>query len=183
MGLQLNVELDTNLGPTNRAYIRIETCRVNKVLAQIEFTTTCWIDKQAADKFYRTYLDDPMTNSEGILTKEVVYYVTEDDKDGKELVIENYYKVPTVREETVEVPIYETKLVKKLVPYISFDENGEEVEKQKEVEKEEQVQVTTQTVQKQLIDYSLIEKPFELAYSHLKAELSKLFPVESIIEK
>lgn len=181
MGLKINVELDTNLGPTDEAYIRIETCRINKVQAQLEFTTTCWVDKESADKFYRKYIDDSLTNSNGLLTKEVVYYKSKDDKNGTDVVIENYYKVPTTTLVTVEDPIYETQLVKKTVPYVSFDENGEEVIKEKEIETEEKIQVSSRTVQKELIDYSLIERPFELAYKHLTNELSKIFPTESIV--
>ena len=182
MGLHINVDLDTNLGPTNEAYIRIETCRINKVLAQLEFTTTCWVDKDSADKFYRTYLDDSFANSNGLLTKEVVYYKNENDKKGTEVVIENYYKVSTVKNVTIEEPVYETKVVTKTVPYVSFDENGEEVIKEKEIETEEKVQVGTNTVEKQLIDYSLMEKPFEFAYKYLKSELTKIFPKSKIVQ-
>lgn len=182
MGLQINVDLDTNLGPTDEAYIRIETCRINKIQAQLEFTTTTWVDKDSADKFYRKYIDDPLTNSNGLLTKEVVYYKNQDDKSGTEVVIENYYKVKTVKTVTVEDPIYDIKITTKTVPYVSFDENGEEVIKEKEIEQEEKVQIGSNKVEKQLIDYTLMEKPFELAYEHLKAELSKTFPLESLVQ-
>ena len=77
MGLVLKVDLDTSGGSTKEAYIRIETCRINKVQAQLEFTTTCWINKKAAGKFYRKYLDDPLTNAGGLIKKEVVYYKDE----------------------------------------------------------------------------------------------------------
>ena len=98
------------------------------------------------------------------------------------MVIENYYKVPTVVEVTVDEPIYEKKVVKKQVPYISFDENGDEVEKIKTVEREEKVQVDTKTKKRKLIDYSLMEKPFEFAYQYLKEELEKKFG-KKIIKK
>ena len=35
MGLTLKVDLDTSAGSTDQAYIRIETCRINKVQAQV----------------------------------------------------------------------------------------------------------------------------------------------------
>lgn len=182
MGLVLKVDLDTSRGSTQEAYIRIETCRINKVQAQLEFTTTCWINKKAAGSFYRKYLDDPLTNAGGLINKEVVYYKDENDIKGTEVSIENFYKVHTVKEITVEEPVYETKVVKKEVPYISFDENGDEVEKVKTVEKEEKVQVDTLVKKRKLIDYSLMEKPFEFAYQYLKDELSKFFPKSKIVK-
>ena len=183
MGLVIKVDLDTSRGSTNEAYIRIETCRINKVQAQLEFTTTCWINKKAASKFYRKYLDDPLTNAGGLVNKEVVFYKSKDDVEGTEVGIENYYKVPTVKEVIIEEPIYETKLVVKQVPYISFDENGEEVEKIKTVEREEKVEIRKEKKKKKLIDYSLMEKPFEFAYSYLKEELEKKFGQGNIVKK
>jgi len=183
MGLVLKVDLDTSGGSTKEAYIRIETCRINKVQAQLEFTTTCWINKKAAGKFYRKYLDDPLTNAGGLIKKEVVYYKNAKDIVGTEISIENYYKVPVVEEVTVEEPIYEKKLVKKEVPFISFNENGEEIEKTKIVEREEKVQVDAKKIKRKLIDYSLMEKPFEFAYKHLHKELSKFFPKNKIVQE
>jgi len=182
MGLTIKVDLDTSGGSTKEAYIRIETCRINKVQAQLEFTTTCWVNKKSAGKFYRKYLDDPLSNAGGLIKKEVVYYKNDKDVEGKEVTIENYFKVPTVEEVTVEEPVYETKVVKKQVPYISFDENGDEVEKIKTITKEEQVQVDVKIRKRKLIDYSLMEKPFEFAYKHLKDELSKIFPKSKIVK-
>ena len=183
MGLTLKVDLDTSAGSTKEAYIRIETCRINKVQAQLEFTTTCWINKKSAGKFYRKYLDDPLTNAGGLIKKEVVYYKDSKDLKGTELSIENYYKVPVVEEVIIEEPIYEKKLVKKEVPFISFNENGEEIEKTKIVEREEKVQVDAKKIKKKLIDYSLMEKPFEFAYKHLHSELSKFFPKNMIVQE
>lgn len=183
MGLVIKAELDTSRGSTKEAYIRIETCRINKVQAQLEFTTTCWINKKAASKFYRKYLDDSLTNAGGLINKEVVFYKNKDDIEGTEVAIENYYKVPTVVEVSVDKPIYEKKVVEKQVPFISFDENGDEIEKIKTVKREEKVQVDTITKKRKLIDYSLMDKPFEFAYQHLKEELEKKFGKDKIVKQ
>ena len=183
MGLVLKVDLDTSGGSTKEAYIRIETCRINKVQAQLEFTTTCWINKKAAGKFYRKYLSDPLTNAGGLIKQEVVYYSDAADINGTEVVLANYYKVPLTTGITVEEPIFEKQFVKKEVPYVSFDENGDEIEKIKIVTKEVDVQVGSNKIKKQLIDYSLMERPFELAYKHLKNELAKYFPKSSIVKE
>ena len=117
-----------------------------------------------------------------MIKREVVYYSDSEDLDGKEVTLDNYFKVSTVNEVTVEEPVYKKQVVVKEVPYVSFDENGDEVEKIKIVEREEDVQVDTISKKRKLIDYSLMEKPFELAYKHLKDELSKHFPKDKIVQ-
>jgi len=180
MGLRLNVDLDTNRGQTSEAYIKVETVRFNRVQTRIEFTTSCWVNKESADAFDKKYVDDPLGSSIGLLTKEVVYYEDENDVEGTEVSIENFYTQQIYREETVETPIYENKEVTKLVPYVSFDENGDEVIKEKEVVKTEKVQVDTKTETKKLVDFSLIDNIFDFTYKALKQELSKIFPEDKI---
>jgi len=180
MGLRLNVDLDTNRGQTNEAYIKIETVRFNRVLTRIEYTTSCWVNKQAADAFEKKYVDDPLGSSQGLLTKEVVYYKDENDVEGEEVTIENYYTAEICREESVETPIYEEKEIKKLVPYVSFDENGDEVIKEKEVTKKEKVQVDSKVEIKKLVDFSLIDNIFDFTYQSLVKELSNIFPEDKL---
>lgn len=183
MGLRLNIDLDTNLGFTNNAYIRIETCRINKVQAQLEYTTTCWINKTSADKFYRKYLDEPMPNAAGILTKEVVFYKDLNDTDGTEVSIENYYKAPVVELVKEKMPIYENKEIEKVIPYVSFDENGDEVITEKTVKAVEKVIVKEEIKEREKINYSLFDKPLEYAYTHLTEQLSKIFPNSKIVKE
>jgi len=45
MGLQINVDLDTNRGQTNEAYILLESVRFNRVNTRVEFTTSLWLNK------------------------------------------------------------------------------------------------------------------------------------------
>lgn len=180
MGLRLNVDLDTNRGQTNEAYVRIETIRFNRVLCRIEYTISCWVNKQAADAFDKKYIDDPLGSSQGILTKEVVYYDDDDDVDGREVVIDNYYTCEIYREEKIETPVYEEQEVVKLVPYVTFDENGEEKIVDKEIKKIEQVQVGVDTVIKKVVDFSLVEDMFDFTHKVLKDELSKIFPEDRI---
>lgn len=180
MGLRLNVDSDTNRGQTGEAYIKVETVRFNRVQTRVEFTTSCWVNKEAADAFDKKYVDDPLGSSVGLLTKEVVYYKDEKDVEGTEVTIENFYTQQIYREEKVETPIYEDKEVLKLVPYVSFDENGDEVVKEKEVVKTEKVQVDTKTEIKKLVDFSLVNNIFEFTYNALKKELSNIFPEDKI---
>ena len=180
MGLRLNIDLDTNRGQTSEAYIKVETIRFNRVQTRVEYTTSCWVNKEAADAFDKKYVDDPLGSSVGLLTKEVVYYKDEKDVKGTEVTIENFYTEEIYREEVVDTPIYENKQVAKLVPYVSFDENGDEVIKEKEVVKTEKVQVDTKTETKKLVDFSLVDNIFEFTYNSLKKQLSQFFPEDKI---
>lgn len=183
MGLRLKLDLDTNLGFTDKAYIRIETCRINKVQAQIEYTTSCWINKDSADKFYRDYLDEKMPNAEGIVTKEVVFYKDLNDTTGTEVSINNFYKASVVESVEELTPIYEEKEIDKVIPYITFDEEGEELLKEKVVKSLEKIKVREELKERQKINYSLFNNPLEHAYKHLKEQLSKTFPEDKIVKE
>lgn len=180
MGLRLNVDLDTNRGQTNEAYIRIETIRFNRVLCRVEFTTSCWINKEAADGFDRKYIGDPLGSSQGILTKEVVYYESKDDVEGKEVVIDNYYTCEIYREEVTETPVYEQKIVVKSIPYVTFDDDGEEVIVEKQVKKLERVQTGVNTQIKKIVDFSIVNNIFDFTNQALFNELSKIFPKDKL---
>ena len=86
-----------------------------------------------------------------------------------------------VKEEKVEIPIMEKKKVAVEVPYISFDENGDEVTLYRTVEEEKQVKVGVKKEVKKVIDYSIIDKLTIYSYGILKDELSKLFPKSKIL--
>lgn len=176
MGLTIKSDLDTSRGSSQEVYIRIESCRVNKVLGEMEFTTTLWVSENSAKNFYKTYVDDSIGNAEGIIKQEVVYYTDENDIDGVEVKIPNHFKIGFTKEVITEEPIYEVKLVKKKIPYISFDKEGNEIEKVKIVSKEENVQVGTNKTSRLKIDYDQVDRPFVFAYNHIKKELKKLLP-------
>ena len=84
---------------------------------------------------------------------------------------------------TVEEPILEEKETEKEVPYISFDENGDEITKYRTVKKKEKVTVGHKTVKRDKIDNSIIGDLPSYCYSHIEKELKKIFPKGEIINK
>ena len=78
MGLVLNIDLETNLGPTTKAYISIDSIRINKTLAEIKFSLSAWLDKTYADKFFRKYTEEDLNNAKGQISSNLLYYETED---------------------------------------------------------------------------------------------------------
>lgn len=179
MGLLLNVDLETSLGPTHEAYVTVEGIRANRATGKIMFTTTTWIDKQAADKFYKSNFEDNGNNAVGLFSSNVLYY-TEGDKEGIEVHIPNTFNVPMGKKQLVEEPVFENKDISKEVPYTSFDEEGNELTLYRTVTSQEKVQVGTNKVEKTVIDKSIMNNLASYCYERLIEEMGKLFPSDKI---
>lgn len=175
MGLVMNMDLETSAGPTKEAYCRIDTYRVDKVTNRLRFAVTYWTDKESAAKFNRTYLEEGMKQAYGLFSSKVVYY-PDQLSEGDEVDLPTFFDVRMADEIVVEEPILEEQEIEKEVPYISFDENGDEITKYRTVKKKEKVEVGSKTVKKNKIDNSIIGDLPEYCYQHITKELKKLFP-------
>lgn len=180
MGLRLNVDLDTNRGATKSAYIILETVRFNRVNTRVEYTTSFWYDKQAAEAFQKKEVGGELGSSDGMLQREIIYYKSKTDFKGTEITLPNYFMADIYRLETITEPIYEEQEVEREVPFISFDDEGNEVMKKKKVKKLEQVKVGENTIEKKLFDTSVIHNIFEYTYEQLKKELTQYFPADKL---
>lgn len=180
MGLRLNVELDTNRGATNEAYIILETVRFNRVNTRVEFTTSFWVNKQAAEAFQKKEVGGELGSSEGMLQREVIYYKDKEDYEGTEITLPNYFMADVFRKKVIKEPLYEEKEVEKEVPFVSFDEEGNEVIKKRKIIKLEQVKVGENKIEKKLFDTSVISNIFEYTYIQLKEQLTQYFPADKL---
>jgi hypothetical protein len=88
--------------------------------------------------------------------------------------------MPMYTNQIIEVPVYETQEVTKEVPYVSFNEDGEEITLYRTVKQQEEVQIDTKEVTKKVIDYSLVNRLEEVSYEYLKEKLTEHFPEGSI---
>jgi len=180
MGFILNVDLETTSGPTSEFYIRIENWKINRASNLVTFTTTAWLDKEHASNFNRKYADDKSRNAVGLVGSKVIYYEDELSK-GEKVNIKNLYTFEMIKEQEVEIPVYKTKTVQVEVPYISFDEQGDEITLYRTVDEEKEVQVNTITETKKVIDLSVLEDLTGNSYKVLKEELKKFFPSDKIL--
>jgi len=178
MGLVINLELETNRGPTKELFFRIDSYRINSTVNEVIFTTTTWLSKEYADKTLRKYVEQPIQPSVGLVSNKVIDYSS--DTNGREIVTENLYKLQMSKISDVEEPIYEEKEISKEHPYISFDEEGNEITLYRTVTTKEKVQVGVVKKNKELVDYSFLDNLKLNCYSHLKKELSKVFPEDNI---
>lgn len=179
MGFQLNVDLETSLGPSQEVYARVEGISYNKHTAAVMFQIAYWVDRNHALKATRTFLDEEHKNMVGLIYDKVIYY-PEGTTEEIEIHLPQYLDIFAVNEEEVEIPIYETKVTNKEVPYVSFDENGEEITLYRTIIKNEPVQIGVKKEVKKVIDYGVSNRLAEFAYKALKEELAKWFPKENI---
>lgn len=179
MGLVIDSHIETNQGPTKELYFRIDSWKINKTVGDITFTTTSWINKDSADKFLRNFYDEPLRAAIGLVSSKVVYY-KDYTKEGEEFDIDNLYKVPMYEEIEVEEPVYGLKDTSKEVPYVSFDENGDEITLYKTVTRRDKVQTGTEKVLRKVMNYSIVNNLEEFCYDYLKGRLSQYFPPETI---
>ena len=179
MGLQINADLETIHGPTQEAYIKIDSIRLNQVMGEVKFTTSAWLTKEYADRFKRVYFDEPGKNAKGILPSKVVYFEN-DDSDGEDIEFSNFYIKRLVVEKEVETPIYEEKEKQEELPYITFDSEGNEITKYRTSISKVKEQVGTKKEIKELIDYSISTNIFGFCSGELKKDLSELFGKENI---
>lgn len=179
MGLLLNVDLETSLGPTKEAYITLESLRVNRALGEVRFVTTCWLTKKNAEDFYIQYHGDKGKNAIGLLPSNVIYYENE-ESDGVEVSIKNTYIIPLGNTVITKTPIYKDVKKFKEVPYVSFDEEGNELTLYKTVESIEKEVDHYNEEEKTLIDLSILDNISSFCYKHLRKELGEIFPVDQI---
>lgn len=179
MGFRLNVDLETEAGPTQEAYIRIDNYRFNKITSEVILTTTTWLNKEKSHAFNRTYLEENLKNAEGLVSADVLYYPTGGKKEV-EVAIPIIYRAPVAVVEEIEFPIYEEQETVEEVPYVSFDENGDEITKYKDQINLVKVKVGTKKEIRNKINPEIITNLYEFAYKVVKNKLAELFPEDKI---
>ena len=82
----------------------------------------------------------------------------------------------------VETPQYEEQMVEVEVPYVSFNNEGEELMKYRKVVKPKKVQIGSVKESRQVIDLKAFDNVYGYVYSNLKQYLTNFFS-EELIEK
>ena len=83
----------------------------------------------------------------------------------------------------VEVPVFETKEVTKEVPYISFDDEGNELTLYRTVTTQEQIKTGTKIENRKVINPSLASDIYTLGYTKIRQVLEQYFPADKIINR
>jgi hypothetical protein len=111
-----------------------------------------------------------------------VIYFENEESEGKEMQLEQFNRVLVADKQEIDVPVFEEQNVKIEVPYISFDENGEEVTKYREVIRKKKVQVGSNKETRSVIDVKAFNNIYGYCYKKLKEYLSTFLPEEAIVK-
>lgn len=179
MGLRLNVDLETHLGPTQEAYVEIDSIKLSRPNGRLRFSTTLWINKKASEKFYRETSENPQNGSTGLLANNLLYF-PDNNSDGEEISFDIHYNVEFTKPETKVVKIYEKRNTQEEVPYVSFDKDGNEITKYRVINKVEKVEVGEEEKIVNKFDYSVFNDPTSFIYDTLIEEYSKFLPKDKI---
>jgi hypothetical protein len=178
MGYVLGADLETNLGPTDEMYCRIESFTFNKLTAELGFQVTYWLNRDVALKSNRIFVDDEIKNQRGLISNRVISF--ERNKNGDEIILEQFLVFRASTLEEINIPIYEKQSKTKEIPYISFDEEGNEITLYRTIQVEDEVQVGTRRETKEVIDYGLLKDIYGFMYKKLGEYLSESFSNDSI---
>jgi len=179
MGIEVLADLETNRGPTKKLFVRIDSFKVNMTINEIKFTTTSWLDKTFGDKFLRKYFTDDLKPAVGLTNGKYIYY-PDAKSEGVDIELQNLFVVPMYREKEVVEPIYEMQDVTKEVPYVSFDENGDEITLYRTVNTQKKVQIDEKKTTKLVVDYDIINNLGEYCYEKLASILAEVFGEDKI---
>lgn len=180
MGFILDVDLETSEGPSHEVYARVESLSFNKVTSLVKFQVTYWQDRDHAIRFNRTSINEPKRSAVGLIQERVLYFV-DDNSDGIEIMFPHHFKVPLTVKKEVETPEYGVVSTEQEVPYVSFDDNGEELTKYRKVVREERKKIGTKKEVLEVIDTSLLNNIMDFCYSKLKENLVLNLPKNNII--
>jgi len=179
MGFIINADLETSQGPTQELYVRVEGFSFNKVTAQLGFQVTYWIDREHAINHNRVYLEEQIKPMVGLVQNKVLFF-NNTDSDSREIEFEHYIKSSVAEEREVDIPYFAMQEVKESVPYVSFDENGDELIKYREITKEKKVQTGTEIMERNVIDLKAFDNIYEYCYKKLYEHLSTIIPKHTI---
>lgn len=176
MGLLIKGDIETNVGPTDSIYCKIESYKVMIPRAEVQFTVAYWQNKEESDNFTQVFIDgegdDVSYSSKSIVKRDEILFYKGSTPTSVSLPMFFQYN-PTIEKE-IEIPIYEKKVVTKEVPYISFDENGDEIVLTREVDTLERVVTKIEKVSKKFFDREPLKDFPSFCYTQLKKDFDKI---------
>ena len=163
MGLLFNLDTDTVKGSTKSLYCRISQITIQKDVNRVIISLSYYSNLEKTE---------PVDS----ISYEVIIY-DEENPEGNELRLPSVLKLDLTQKVVIKEPIYNKELVKENVPYVSFDEEGEEITKYRELEIEKNIKVGEEERELHISALDAIQKDiFQFCYNKVKEELSNIFP-------
>jgi hypothetical protein len=176
MGFIVSQSVETFLGKTlDNFYVRIEHYQLDKTRGTIGTTLAHYETPEAATATFPKYLED-ISSPYGRVPTSMSY-------NGEWKQYDMWYEFPVTASVLVTEQFTSSSFHTELVDYIDFDENGEEVTKQRE-EEFETITSGSREVQKTLLDLGLVTGSiYEYSYARVKELYSEMFGSGNIIDE
>ena len=181
MGIIIKADLDTNNGSTTKAYASIRTFTVNRERYHISYNVQYFLNKNLVQKPAYIGEDIDYGNISPFFSPYNIVFYKGKGKFEELNLIQNKNLI-LGKSKTISIPIYEEVEKVKEVPFITFDQDGNEVEIVRHQKVKVKEKVGSEKVKKEIIDESLIENPLKACYEDLEKELIKVFGKKNIIK-
>jgi|TARA_R110001606_G_scaffold393668_1_gene563788 hypothetical protein len=168
MGLQITGSFkDINNATYDNLYCRIDHYQLIKSLGFVATTVGYYISKEAAEPAFPTYQEDYAESDNSGFVDGLINVV-----DDTELT--RYIEFPLTQSEQVTVTTYSSSFEDRLVDYIDYDDDGNEIIAQRN-QKIEVITTGSEEVTKGRINMNLITgSAYAHAYEELKSHLSEI---------
>ena len=180
MGFIVKADLETTQGSTFELYARIESIVLNRVSGKIKYQITYWVTQDHAIKSTKVFTDSDQQKYQGLVSERILVY-TKDLPEGSEIVLPHMIEEDLAEDKEVEVPIFETVETSEEVPYVSFDNEGNEITLYRTVTSVKEVKVGSTYEIRRVINPALACDIYKLGYGSLKRVLEKFFSADSIV--
>jgi hypothetical protein len=176
MGFIVSQSIETLPGDQlDSFYVRIENYQLNNIMGFIGAAVAHYETSEAAASNFPKYVEDTITPY-GRIPVSMSY-------NGEWREYPMWYEFPVTSSVTLTEPFTSSSFHTELVDYIDFDENGDEVVKQRE-EQFETITTGSHEVTKTLLDITLVTgSVYEYAYGRVKQVYSDMFGSENIIDE
>lgn len=160
MGLVIKGDFETERGQAEKIYVRLEQFTFRKLINRIDASFTYWLSSNDTDDSHKS-----------IINSFVLY---DNNSEGDEINLPNSIQISTLEKKKELKPIYKIQKVEEKVPYVSFDENGDEITKYRIINVEKKVKVDEEEVEVDVQNIDMVQEDiFGTIYDALKIELSK----------
>lgn len=182
MGLIIKGDFDTSYGSAREIYITVGSFHFKKYTGIVFFNITYWLKKDYADRYYTKYEGQKtFTEPKGKLSEQIVYY-PEDLSDPKDFILPHSLEFFLGTPKEIAVPLLKSVERKEQVPYVTFDDEGNEVIKHREeTVKTDIVDKPSVTETRNVLDLSKLNNIYSLGYEKIIEKLSAFFPKDSFI--
>ena len=159
---------DMNEATYDSLYCRIDHYQLIKSLGYVATTIGHYVSKEASEPMFPTYQEDYHDSDASGFVAGAINISTDNPVD-------QYIEFPLTQSAQVVVTTYSSSFEDRLVDYIDYDDDGNEVTRQRN-QKIEIITTGSEEVTKSRINMDLITgSAYEYAYSRLKNHLKEVY--------